>query len=129
MLCFDKQHMLCFECDQPADHQHHVIPRSRGGTRTVPLCAGCHGLVHDRMFPPDHVRLIREGLTKARAAGVIMGRPRIGAEMEAKVLAMRTTSPEVGKMPMGLKRIAAALGIGPGTALRIVREWELQQGD
>ena len=26
---------------------HHVVPASRGGTRTVPLCHACHGLVHD----------------------------------------------------------------------------------
>jgi hypothetical protein len=39
--------MVCFECDEPADHQHHVVPRSLGGTRTVPLCARCHATVHD----------------------------------------------------------------------------------
>ena len=37
----------CFECGQPAHVQHHVIPQSRGGTKTVPLCNGCHSLVHD----------------------------------------------------------------------------------
>lgn len=37
----------CFECDQPGDiHMHHVVPRSAGGTKTVPLCERCHGLVH-----------------------------------------------------------------------------------
>ena len=39
--------MTCFECDEPADHQHHVVPRSMGGTRTIPLCALCHATVHD----------------------------------------------------------------------------------
>jgi len=38
----------CFECGAPAVEDHHVIPRSRGGTKTVPLCAACHNLVHDR---------------------------------------------------------------------------------
>jgi len=37
----------CFECGAPAAHDHHVIPASRGGTRTVPLCAPCHGRAHD----------------------------------------------------------------------------------
>ena len=29
----------CFECDMPAEHDHHVVPQSIGGTKTVPLCA------------------------------------------------------------------------------------------
>lgn len=37
----------CFECGEPARHQHHVVPRARGGTKTVPLCAQCHALAHD----------------------------------------------------------------------------------
>lgn len=37
----------CFECASVADHDHHVVPRSRGGTQTVLLCASCHGLVHE----------------------------------------------------------------------------------
>lgn len=37
---------VCLECGGPAEHQHHVVPRSRGGTATVPLCSGCHGGAH-----------------------------------------------------------------------------------
>lgn len=37
---------VCFECGAPAEHQHHVVPRSLGGTQTIPLCARCHGLIH-----------------------------------------------------------------------------------
>ena len=36
---------VCFDCKQPAKHRHRVVPRSLGGTSTVPLCARCHGLV------------------------------------------------------------------------------------
>lgn len=32
----------CFECSEPADHLHHVVPFSAGGTRCVPLCEPCH---------------------------------------------------------------------------------------
>jgi hypothetical protein len=28
-------------------HFHHVVPRSKGGRRTVALCGTCHGKVHD----------------------------------------------------------------------------------
>ena len=41
----------CWECGgSPPLHDHHVVPRSRGGTRTVPLCEPCHGLVHGRQM-------------------------------------------------------------------------------
>ena len=65
--------MICFECDQPADHQHHVIPKSRGGKRTIPLCTGCHGRVHERNFPVNHRTLTIEGLRRAKARGVKLG--------------------------------------------------------
>ena len=39
----------CFECGKEGDvHEHHVVPRSKGGRMTIPLCEGCHGLVHDK---------------------------------------------------------------------------------
>lgn len=38
---------ICFECGKSADVDHHVIPRSKGGTKTIPLCNQCHSLVHD----------------------------------------------------------------------------------
>jgi hypothetical protein len=38
---------LCFECGAPSEHDHHVVPSSRGGTKTVPLCDFCHAKVHD----------------------------------------------------------------------------------
>lgn len=38
--------MVCFECGSPADHNHHVVPESRGGTKTVPLCESCHSKAH-----------------------------------------------------------------------------------
>ena len=41
---------FCFECGKPSEFNHHVVPVSSGGTKTVPLCAICHGLVHDRTF-------------------------------------------------------------------------------
>lgn len=36
----------CFECGGPAQHGHHVVPVSRGGTKTVPLCEACHAKAH-----------------------------------------------------------------------------------
>lgn len=38
--------MKCFECGARAEYQHHVVPRSLGGTKKVPLCEMCHGKIH-----------------------------------------------------------------------------------
>lgn len=38
----------CFACGAPAQADHHVVPVSVGGTKTIPLCDRCHGLVHGR---------------------------------------------------------------------------------
>ncbi len=58
-------------------HNHHVVPRSRGGTKTVPLCEGCHGKAHglDEKTWTDHGKLTRAGLARAKVRGVKLGRP------------------------------------------------------
>jgi hypothetical protein len=38
----------CFECGEPAQANHHVVPKILGGTKTIPLCLECHGKVHDK---------------------------------------------------------------------------------
>lgn len=37
----------CFECGTigPVD-LHHVVPKSKGGTKMIPLCLSCHSKVH-----------------------------------------------------------------------------------
>lgn len=64
--------MICFECGGTAEHQHHVVPRSLGGTRTVPLCATCHGKIHGIDFS-SHGILTKAGLIKAAARGALIG--------------------------------------------------------
>ena len=39
--------MKCYNCNASAKHLHHVVPKSKGGTETVPLCIECHSKVHD----------------------------------------------------------------------------------
>lgn len=62
----------CFECDTPTVGRHHVVPRSRGGKRTLSLCSQCHGLVHEREITAS--ALVREGLRRARERGTVLGR-------------------------------------------------------
>jgi len=65
----------CFECETFEDLQeHHVVPRSRGGTKTVTLCYECHMRAHGRDGKGlNHSRLVKEALAKAKARGVKLG--------------------------------------------------------
>jgi DNA invertase Pin-like site-specific DNA recombinase len=56
---------------------------------------------------------VKAGLKRAKAQGKILGRPRVGADMEAKVIALR------GK-GNGMRRIARELKIGNCTVQRIL---------
>jgi hypothetical protein len=67
--------MLCFECGFDGEiHNHHVVPKILGGTKTVPLCPICHGKVHGVDFL-NHRKLTRQGLANAKKRGVKLGSP------------------------------------------------------
>ncbi len=56
----------CWECDKKGEiHNHHVVPRSKGGTRTVPLCLECHGKVHGRKM--NSSELVKASYARRRA--------------------------------------------------------------
>lgn len=78
----------CFECSDLASEMHHVIPQSRGGTKTVPLCGACHDLVHDRMRGrrDDISALTSAALQAKKARGERLGRPRkLPVEVRARI--------------------------------------------
>lgn len=50
------------------------MPRVLGGTKTIPLCEGCHGKVHGCNWK-NHGSLTRGGLQRAKAAGKRLGNP------------------------------------------------------
>lgn len=57
----------CFECETTKDLQeHHVVPRLRGGTKTVTLCYQCHMKAHGRSGKgQDHRQLTKQGMERA----------------------------------------------------------------
>lgn len=57
---------------------------------------------------------VRAGLARAKAQGTALGRPKVGAEVESKVKALRAEG-------MGLGRIARTVGCGVGTVCRLVK--------
>jgi HNH endonuclease len=60
--------------------QHHWVPRVLGGSDSesnlITLCRKCHGLLHSVEWSNDWHDLKRQGIAKAKAAGVKFGRKR-----------------------------------------------------
>jgi len=67
--------VVCFECGESEKiHNHHVVPRIKGGTKTIPLCEVCHGKVHgDHMLKIQ--RLAWVGRKKKREGKIINNLP------------------------------------------------------
>jgi hypothetical protein len=64
----------CFECDAVGPvHHHHVVPQSRGGTKTVPLCEACHGKAHHRDRAMSTSRLTKDALARRKRQGKRVG--------------------------------------------------------
>ena len=75
----------CWECEKTNTplHNHHPVPKVRGGERTIPLCEECHSKAHHRKKNMNTSALTREGLRRAKARGVKMGNPRWRESIEA----------------------------------------------
>jgi hypothetical protein len=77
----------CYECGAVEQlHDHHVVPKSLGGTKTLPLCPNCHGLVHERDFMKQST-LQKKGVLRAKAEGRYKGRQKGTFESAEKFLA------------------------------------------
>lgn len=66
----------CFECSSTEDLQeHHVIPKSRGGTKTITLCSTCHRRAHgsDNKEGINFSSLTKTALQVAKKRGVKLG--------------------------------------------------------
>ena len=66
----------CFECSSTEDLQeHHVVPRSRGGTKTITLCSTCHRRAHgsDNKEGINFSSLTKAALEIAKKRGVKLG--------------------------------------------------------
>lgn len=82
----------CFECGSDKNIvEHHIVPRSRGGTITIPLCQICHDKSHHYDSPRDISvsSLIRDGLERARKRGVQLGRPKTLDKRTGAVMFLR----------------------------------------
>jgi hypothetical protein len=61
--------------------QHHVLPRSEGGTdeptNILTVCGTHHGLVHNIRRAPNISKLTKAGLAAAKARGQVLGNPKL----------------------------------------------------
>ena len=72
----------CWECDAVGEvHHHHPVPRSRGGTRTIPLCIDCHGKAHGIRM--STAQLTRDGIAAKKAKGELVGAVPYGYDLGA----------------------------------------------
>jgi hypothetical protein len=76
----------CFECGMPSSCAHHVIPKSRGGVRTVELCGFCHAKAHHRNGNMDSRVLTKQALDTRRKNGQRIGQIPYGYELVANGL-------------------------------------------
>ncbi len=104
--------LTCFECGAPADHQHHVVPRSKGGTKTVPLCAACHGKVHGHALGGR--KLTKDALEAKKARGERTGSVPYGYRMAADGVHLEAV-PEVQALIAVVRRFH-----GAGLSLRAI---------
>ena len=110
----------CFECGKPARHDHHVVPKSVGGTKTVPLCLECHGKIHDR----DMVRMAylqRLGMEAARKMGKKWGGSKPGWRWKVSDEQV-TAIHEMQAAGRKVTHIARIMGLSRPTIYRVLRQ-------
>lgn len=71
---------FCIFCGAKENlENHHVLPKSEGGTdedfNLVTCCSLCHGKLHDLKRKPNHGELVKQGLQRAKERGVKLGNP------------------------------------------------------
>ena len=97
----------CIECGNPAEQEHHVVPRVSGGTKTVPLCCKCHGKIHSLNLATGE--MVKEGMRRAREKGVYPGKKRAFDVAQARFLKDLSG--------MDMRRISVVLKV-PHTAIK-----------
>lgn len=94
----------CFNCgDRGPLHNHHVVPKSKGGIATVPLCERCHGLVHGRSFL-NHGELTKAALDARKREGKPISGPTIPVETKLLIEGMKASGMSLGAIARELNR-------------------------
>ena len=111
---------LCFECGTNSNiHQHHVVPKTLGGKKTIPLCGTCHGKVHNKNFGLDWKRLQMEGIQLAKMKGVYQNRKKRGSEGTLKFLEKHSEAVKYLEMGMKCVEISKLCNLSLNTLTKI----------
>ena len=103
-------------------HNHHIIPRSHGGTNDktnlLSLCEKHHAWIH-QLRPNtwnNHGKLIREALENAKRKGVVLGRKtNLTPQIERKIREMKFNN-------IGLKKIATECAVAVKTVRNVLAD-------
>ena len=109
---------VCFECEAPVECFHHVIPRSKGGKMTIPLCNKCHGLVHDMNMVKSRT-LAKEGIRKAKERGVYLGRKKGTKEDKIKFLSKHQDIVSLINKGVTVRSISKQTGKSSATVIKV----------
>jgi hypothetical protein len=107
----------CFECGGVANHDHHVVPKSLGGTKTIPLCVECHSKVHGRAL--THSSLVKAGIERAKAEGKKIGGSNKGRSIALTPAQVRKAR-RMYSQGEGVSGIARVLGVSRPTIYRVI---------
>jgi hypothetical protein len=113
-----KRVAVCWECGKSPTHDHHVVPRARGGVKTIPLCYSCHGKVHSREMMTTSA-LTKAALAAKKARGERVGGLRYGYALAEDGATLVENGPEqaviaearaLSAAGLSLRAVAAELG-------------------
>lgn len=109
----------CFECGKPMDELHHVVPRSKGGVKTIPLCTKCHGNAHGMKRRITSSDLIKDGMKVAKANGKHIGR--FKGTIESKEIFLNKHNDIIIELKNGLSIRSTCLKVGKslGTVAKV----------
>jgi len=112
---------ICFECGSDKNvHQHHIIPKSLGGTKTIPLCETCHGRVHQKDLVKFN-NLAKEGRKRYVENGGKLGRKGGSVESIERFMS-KLTNKEIERLlneKYSIRNIATKLEVSTTTVMKV----------
>jgi len=111
----------CFECESTNEvEEHHIIPRSLGGKKTIPLCGICHMKAHGVKAKRRNnlSSLIKNGLQKRKEKGLSVGRP-IGSKQDILKKPKNKEIAELLLLGKTIRQISTLVKTSPTQVMRV----------
>ena len=112
---------ICFECGGTDNiHNHHIIPKSLGGTKTIPLCIVCHSKVHGKDFVKFQ-SLARVGIKRYVENGGKLGR-KVGTKESNERFMSKPINQQIKGLVengMSVRGIANSIGVSTKTIVKV----------